>query len=110
MESSHPNITWKELHKIIDKNISELSYSNEKFDKTKRIYKKALDEKNFKVTLNLNSQQSKGKNRNRKIKYFNSPYNERVRTNFCKQLLKFINSISQSIPNSARSLTTIPSN
>ena len=39
MQSNYPGNTQEEI-KIIDKNISELSNSNEDFDNTKRIYKK----------------------------------------------------------------------
>ena len=76
--SNHPSTTKKELRKMINKRLSELSCDKDAFDKAKGIYEKALNDSNFKSTLNFNKEQNKRKNRNRKIIWFNPPYNESV--------------------------------
>ena len=90
MQSNHPNTIKKELPRMIDKMISELSCNKEKFDKAKVIYEKAINESKFRVTLSFNEEQSERKNRNRKITWINLPYDERVKTNIGRQLLKLI--------------------
>lgn len=67
------------------KMISELSCDEEEFVKAKGIYEKAINESKFKVTLKFNELYSKRKNKNRKIMWFNLPYDERVKTNVGRQ-------------------------
>ena len=88
--SNHPSTIKKELPKMINKRLSELSCDKDAFDKAKGIYEKALNDSNFKSTLNFNHEQNERKNRNRKIIWFNPPYNESVKTNIGKQFLKLI--------------------
>ena len=76
--SNHPSTTKKELPKMINKRLLELSCDKDAFDKAKGIYEKALNDSNFKSTLNFNKEQNERKNRNRKIIWFNPPYNESV--------------------------------
>ena len=56
---------------MINKRLSELSCDKD----AKGIYEKALNDSNFKSTLNFNQEQNERKNRNRKIIWFNPPYN-----------------------------------
>ena len=74
--SNHPSTIKKELPKMINKRLSELSCDKDAFDKAKGIYEKALNDSNFKSTLNFNQEQKERKKRNRKIIWFNPPYNE----------------------------------
>ena len=75
---------------MINKRLSELSCDKDAFDKAKGIYEKALNDSNFKSTLNFIQEQNERKNRNRKIIWFNPPYNESVKTSIGKQFLKLI--------------------
>ena len=47
IQSNHPNTMKKELHRMIDKKILELSCKKYKFNKAKGIYEKKLNESNF---------------------------------------------------------------
>ena len=78
--------------------MSELSRDKDAFDKAKGIYEKALNDSNFKSTLNFNQEQNERKNRNRKIIWLNPPYNESVKTNIGKQFLKLIKKPSPKTP------------
>ena len=75
---------------MINKRLSELSCDKDTFDKAKGIYEKALNDSNFKSTLNFNQEQNERKNRNRKIIWFNPSYNESIKTNIGKKFLKLI--------------------
>lgn len=47
IQSNHPNTMKKELHRMIDKKILELSCKKYEFNKAKGIYEKKLNESNF---------------------------------------------------------------
>ena len=63
-KSNHPNTMNKELTRMTDKRISELSCNKEEFGKAIGIYEKTLNESNVKVTLNFNEKQIERTNRN----------------------------------------------
>ena len=88
LKSNQPDTIKKELPRIVDKRISELSCNKEKFDKAKGIYQKALNESDFKVALNFNEQQTE-RTGTEKIICFNPSY-ESVKTNIGRQFLKLI--------------------
>ena len=75
---------------MINKRLSELSCDKNEFDKAKGIYEKALNESDFNTKLSYQNEPSERKNRNRKIIWFNPPYNESVKTNIGKQFLKLV--------------------
>ena len=70
---------------MINKRLSELSCDKNEFDKAKGIYEKALNESDFNTKLSYQNEPSERKNRNKKIIWFNPPYNESVKTNIGKQ-------------------------
>ena len=88
IKSNQPDTIKKELPRIVDKRISEISCNKEKFDKAKGIYQKALNESDFKVALNFNEQQTE-RTGTEKIIWFNPSY-ESVKTNIGRQFLKLI--------------------
>ena len=62
MQLNHPNTIRKEVPRLMDRRISEVSSNKEKFDKAKGICEKA-----FKVTLNFTEEKIEINNRNEKI-------------------------------------------
>ena len=90
IHSNHPSIIKKELPFMIKKRLSELSCDKNQFDKAKGIYEKALNESDFNTELSYQNEPTKRKNRNRKIIWFNPPYNESVKTNIGKQFLNLV--------------------
>ena len=90
IHSNHPSTIKKELPNMINKRLSELLCDKNEFDKAKEIYEKALNESDFNTKLSYQNEPSERKNRNRKIIWFNPPYNESVKTNIGKQFLKLV--------------------
>ena len=90
IHSKHPSTIKKELPNMINKRLSELSCDKNEFDKAKGIYEKALNESDFNTKLSYQNEPSERKNRNRKIIWFNPPYNESVKTNIGKHFLKLV--------------------
>ena len=94
--SNYPPNILKQLPKLIVKRISETSSSEEIFNKSNKIYSKALKESGFTNELNHlpNEVQELGNNnrgkRRRKIIWFNPPYWKNVKTNVGKVFLKLL--------------------
>ena len=99
VKSNHPSTIIKDLPKLINKRLSELSYSKDKFDKAKLLYKKSLQEIGHKTTISYAQIEVKSnKNRSRNIIWFNPPFSQNVKTNIGKIFLKLIKiTISQTI-------------
>ena len=76
---------------MIHKRLSVLSYSKDKFDKAKLLYKKSLQEIGHITTISYTQTEVKSnKNRSRNIIWFNPPFSQNVKTNIGKILLKLI--------------------
>ena len=81
--SNHPPNILKQLPKSIAKRISETSSSNEIFNKSTKIYTKALKESSLTDGLKYlpnkvqQLENNEGKKRKRKIIWFNPPYSKR---------------------------------
>ena len=88
IHSNHPSTIKKELPNMINKRLSELSCDKNEFDKAKGIYEKALNESDFNTKLSYQNEPSEKNNRDRKIIWFNPPYNESVKTNIGKTVFK----------------------
>ena len=94
--SNHPPNILKQLPKSIAKRISETSFSEEIFNKSIKIYSKALKDSDFTDELKYlpnELQQLGNKNRRkrkRKIIWFNPPYSKNVNTNVGKILLNLL--------------------
>ena len=87
----------KELLTMINKTLSELSCNQVEFNKTKPLYKEALSESNYKASLKFGKPQYNTKrNRLRKVKWFNPPFSQNVKTNIEKIFLKLV---KQHFPN-----------
>ena len=90
--SNHPPSIIKEVPKMIEKRISELSCSPEEFVKHKNTYEDALAKSGFHAKLNYIPQPtSRRKNRPRNIIWFNPPFNAQVKTDIGKQFITLLN-------------------
>ena len=94
--SNHPPNILKQLPKSIAKRISETSSSEEIFNKSIKIYSKALKESGFTDELKYspNEEQELSNNNRRKYRgniiWFNSPYSKNVKANVGKVFLKLL--------------------
>ena len=89
--SNHPPCIVRELPKMIEKRVSDLSCSAEEFAKSKPIYEKALSRSGFATNLNFVQPASQRRNRPRNILWFNPPFNAQVKTNVGKEFMALIN-------------------
>ena len=93
---NHPSNILKQLPKSIAKHISETSSNEEIFNKSTKIYSKALKESGFTDEPKYlpNEVQELANNnrriRKRKIIWFNPPYSKSVKTNVGKVFLKLL--------------------
>ena len=61
------------------------------FNKAKPLYKNALKESGYTTSLKYTtSYENNNRNSNRKILWFNAPFNQNVKTNICKIFIKLI--------------------
>ena len=90
-KSNHPHTIIKELPKMINKRLSELSCNQEEFNKAKPLYEEALSESYYKASLKFEKPQYNTKrNRLRKVIWFNPPFSQNVKTNIGKTFLKLV--------------------
>ena len=88
-KSNHPLTIIKELPKLINKRLLDLSCNQEEFNKVKPLYEEALSESNYKASLEFEKPQYNTKrNRLRKVMWFDSPFSQNVKTNIGKIFLK----------------------
>ena len=89
--SNHPRTIIKQLPKMINKRISDLSCNKEEFDKVKSVYESALKDSGHFSSMSYNSNtQNARRNRNRKVIWFNPPYSQNVKTNIGKLFIKLV--------------------
>ena len=93
--SNHPPCIIRELPKMIEKRLSDLSCNQDEFEKAKPEYEDALKKSGFNTCLTFSKSPPKKKHRSRKIIWFNPPYNLQVQTNIGR---KFMNLISKHFP------------
>ena len=91
-KSNHPTSILKELPKMINKRISDLSCDKEQFEKAKGIYESALSASGFpsNLTFEDNVSESQRPRRKRKIIWFNPPFNQQVKSNIGKSFLNLV--------------------
>ena len=93
-DSNHPPNIIKDLPKMISRRLSNLSYDEEIFNKSKSIYEKALKESGYNENLSFNktnnSTKTSKRNRKRKIIWYNPPFSKSVETNVGKIFLNLI--------------------
>ena len=88
--SNHPKNIIKEIPKMIEKRISEISCDKDEFDKAKHDYNKALEKSGFKEKIEFQEQPQNRSRRQRKIIWFNPPYSSNVKSNIGKIFMKLI--------------------
>ena len=89
--SNHSPTIIKQLPKMINKRISDLSCNKEEFDKVKSVYKSALKYSgHFSAMSYSGNIQNARRNRNRKVIWFNPPYCQNVKTNIGKLFIKLL--------------------
>ena len=90
--SNHPPKIIKQLPKMINKRISDLSCNKEEFDKVKSVYEPALKDNGHFSSMSYNNSntQNARRNRNRKVICFNPPYSQNVKTNIDKLLIRLV--------------------
>ena len=88
---NHPSTIIKDIPKMINKRLSELSCNKDEFDKAKLLYEKSLQESGYKTSMSYAQTEVKSnKNRSRNIIWFNPPLSQNVKTNIGKIFLKLI--------------------
>jgi len=88
--SNHPPSVLKELPKMIEKRVSELSCDVDEFVKCKSVYEEALARSGFHCELKY-AQPTNRRNRPRNIIWYNPPFNASVKTNIGKIFIALIN-------------------
>ena len=91
VKSNHPSTMIKDLPKMINKTLSELSCNKDEFDKAKLLYEKSLQESGYKTSMSYAQTEVKtNKNRSRTIIWFNPPFSQNVKTNIGKIFSKLV--------------------
>ena len=90
--SNHPRSIIKQLPKMINRRICEISCNEEEFIKAKPIYQEALKRSGYSEEMRYEKFEKAPKNRRRrKIMWFTPPFSKNVETNIGKEFLKLIN-------------------
>ena len=90
-KSNHPPSIIKQLPKMINRRLCDISYDQEEFDKSAPMYQKALKESGFSHQLEYTPPQTPGAKRNRrKTIWFNPPFCKSVKTKVGSYFLKLI--------------------
>ena len=95
-QSNHPPALLKNIPENINKRLTSISSNQKVFDEAMPPYQKALDESGYKHKLMYNPQPRRNRNRQRKIVWYNPPWNANVKTNPGR---KFLNIIDRCFPN-----------
>ena len=91
VKSNHPPTIIKDLPKMINKRLSDLSCNEDEFKRAKPLYENALKESRYKAEMKYEtSENTKHKNRERKILWFDPPFSQSVKTNIEKVFLKLV--------------------
>ena len=91
VKTNHPSTIIKDIPKMINKRLSELSCNKDEFDKAKLLYEKSLQESGYKTSMSYAQTEVKSnKNRSRNIIWFNPPFSQNVKTSIGKIFLKLI--------------------
>ena len=84
----NPPTIIKDLPKMINKLLSDLSCNKDKFKKAKP-YENALKESGYKAEMKYETSENiNNRNRHRKIIWFNPPFSQSVKTNIGKNISK----------------------
>ena len=87
-----PPTVLKQLPRMINRRIADLSCTQEEFEKAKSTYETALRNNGYDAALQYegNSHPRRNRNRKRKILWFNPPYNQQVQTNIGKLFIRLV--------------------
>ena len=85
-QSNHPPNILKQLPKMIEKRLSDLSNSEHEFDVAKNDYERALNTSGFNARLKYSAPEPHKRSRKRSIIWFNPPFNVSVRTDVEKKV------------------------
>ena len=88
--SKHPPTIIKQLLKMINKRISDLSCNKKEFGKVNSVYESVLKDSGNFSSMSCNNTQNARRNRNRKVIWFNPPYSQNVKTNIGKMFIKLV--------------------
>ena len=91
-DSNHPKTILENIPKSINRRLSSISSSKEVFEAACPPYQAALDKSGYNYKLNFDPPLAgnRGKNRKRKILYFNPPFSKNVQTNIGEKFLKLL--------------------
>ena len=90
-QSNHPPTIIKQLPLMVNKRISDISFDEEEFEKSKPMYQKALNDSGFKHQLKyIPPGVTRYKNRPRKVIWFNPPFCKSVKTNIARHFLRLL--------------------
>ena len=89
-QSNHPPCIIKELPRMIEKRLSDLSRTANEFENHKKDYEKALKDNGHPHHLKYGPPAAKKRSRTRNVTYFNPPYNCSVTTNIGKNFLALL--------------------
>ena len=88
--SNHPPNIVKQLPKMIERRVSELSCNAVEFIKCKPLYEEALARSGYSYKMEYVQSAPSRKNRPRNIIWFNPPYNALVKTDVGKQFIALL--------------------
>ena len=91
-QSNHPPALLKNIPENINKRLTSISSSRNVFDAAIPPYQKALDESgySYKLTYKPQPAQKHNKNRQRRVIWYNPPWNSNVKTNLGRSFLNIV--------------------
>ena len=91
-QSNHPPSVKKQLPTMIERRVSDISVDQEQFEKAKPEYERALKDSGFPSTMKFNQLPPNPfrRVRNRKVIWYNPPFNSAVKQNIGKTFLNLI--------------------
>ena len=92
-KSNHPPRVIHNIPQSIDRQLSQISYADESFNKAEPVYQKAIDNMHLLTFSSHTSTQSSNlrrKNRKRDIIWYNLPFSKNVATNVGGTLLQLL--------------------
>lgn len=94
-QSNHPPYVLKQIPTSINQRLCEISCDKEHFDRAKEPYEKALKDSGHNAKLkfqDINTPSTPKRNRQRKVIWYNPPFNAEVKTNFGQEFLRILDS------------------
>ena len=89
-KSNHPPTIIKEIPKMVQKRLSQLSSTVDEFENAKPDYCEALSKSGFEGNITFEKPAKKKRKRKKNIIWFNPPYNVAVETNIGKRFLSLV--------------------